>query len=720
MKRKLSLLFISLLFSYVNVYCSYRTGDTLSFPIYKIWHFHQNDSSEGWHFPEELGGVVHGGAVWLSFPRPRMMQENRLSLKNPELYSIASPGSIGVPSAKAQKLRMRILNLSPETNGELSWNTRERPDVFFTVPFSVEPYSANWQEVECHLDQVHWEGHLNQIKIKPGLLGMRGDIYIDWIAITGGHPRPSSVKPVVNAPELVPIIEIPGITQADFQMAFDVLNDAIIYENLPVNGFKYPVVSPGASGEGYGSNWWLLDAMLTIPALKWVNPAFCENMVWGVLDVQSQNPDGHIDHYGSTRYRGAPSDVSVLPRCYFEAGNHVAMATTDSGFQEEIYHSLKSYLDWWLTPVKRNEKFGLVTGYHEETFSWPYWRDRESFSEKGKEQINFPGEVAQVDLNVSVVMGCEIVADWALKLGRQDEAEKYKTLSHDIQKAINQYMWNEEKEAYYSFDVKGGKQVQSLISYTFDVFRYGIVPPSRIEKLVEKLTNPELFNWGNIPLTTIAKTDPFYVEWTGDYAQQAWDGDVWSMRNMVVIDGLKDIGKNKLAAELNWKTIQIFNANYAEFLEPEKGEGFGVKRYCWTAAQYIQAIVQNLFGIEYSRYEKRLFIFPHIPEELQEQIISIRRLRIPGSNDLRLNLTVDCTLSEKMDIKIEFDGDLPHGRISVMLPENTTKTLKRMNGKTTGLPALKGAENKKNCKELDIPVQKEIVLTFGEKNGDNE
>uniref|UniRef100_UPI0035634C10 MGH1-like glycoside hydrolase domain-containing protein n=1 Tax=Mariniphaga sediminis TaxID=1628158 RepID=UPI0035634C10 len=323
-----------------------------------------------------------------------------------------------------------------------------------------------------------------------------------------------------------------------------------------------------------------------------------------------------------------------------------------------------------------------------------------------------PGTLAPVDLNVAVAVGCYNTSRLARYLGNTEDAKMYSLLLEQLSAAINTHLWNEEKMGYYNYDVRENKQKDRLICTTFDPMRLGIAPEERIEKMIPTLLNPDIFNWGVRPLTSIAKTDPDFVEATGTYDGTAWFGDVWTLRNLFIVAGLEDAGKHDLAAELNWATIKMFNNNYSEYVTPGTGTGEGVKRYGWTASQYVQGIIEHLFGIQYNHFESRLSVFPHIPEELQGQVISIRRLSIPGSNDLRLNLTVDCTSSEKMEMKIEFDGDLPDGCISVMLPKSTNKALTKMNGRAAKLPAFQQKKDKQNCKVLDVPIQRSVMLTF--------
>ena len=82
-----------------------------------------------------------------------------------------------------------------------------------------------------------------------------------------------------------------------------------------------------------------------------------------------------------------------------------------------------------------------------------------------------------------------------------------------------------------------------------------------------------------------------------DGRAHAWFGDIWTTRNWAIVCGLEDAGKHNLAAELSWATIKAFSGNYHEFLVPSTGVGHGNSRYGFSASQYIQLVVEHLFGM---------------------------------------------------------------------------------------------------------------------------
>ena len=115
----------------------------------------------------------------------------------------------------------------------------------------------------CHVDR-RWSGTIDQIRITPALIRSRGNIWIDWIALTDGEPQPAKPRPEICSERVVPKVRIPGISQADFADAFKVLDERLI-TNVPVCGFPYPIMGPGGA---YGENWWQLDSSLNVAGAK--------------------------------------------------------------------------------------------------------------------------------------------------------------------------------------------------------------------------------------------------------------------------------------------------------------------------------------------------------------------------------------------------------------------------------------------------------------------
>jgi hypothetical protein len=193
---------------------------------------------------------------------------------------------------------------------------------------------------------------------------------------------------------------------------------------------------------------------------------------------------------------------------------------------------------------------------------------------------------------------------------------------------------------------------------TFYPLRLGIATRERQARLLELMTSDVHFNWDTIPLTSVAKTDPAFVTTEGKYKGNAsWSGNVWTLINETAVRGLCDCGEDALAAELALKTLRAFNHNCAEFVNPFDGRGHGVEQYAWSASQYVELLVETVFGVSYSAADRTLHIAPRLTDELKGERIEL--LDLPLASGLRADVTVDhgsveCTVnSDSVNINIK-------------------------------------------------------------------
>jgi hypothetical protein len=127
---------------------------------------------------------------------------------------------------------------------------------------------------------------------------------------------------------------------------------------------------------------------------------------------------------------------------------------------------------------------------------------------------------------VAVAVGLRHTAALVRILGRTAEAVTYERHLADLQAAINRHLWNDAKPSYFNYDVRTRPQRERMLCTTFDPLRIRLAPPERVGELLRILTNPEIFNWGRIGVTSMARNDPECIEHVGCYRWQAWLGDV--------------------------------------------------------------------------------------------------------------------------------------------------------------------------------------------------
>ncbi len=335
-----------------------------------------------------------------------------------------------------------------------------------------------------------------------------------------------------------------------------------------------------------------------------------------VKAVQKEN--GRIPLHGPDYLLDPEHKCSSVPKL-FQAAYEVLERTCDHKLINEIYPVLKAYLDWWLTE-RVESRTGLIYAIVEE-----YLPGR-----------NTP--LCAIETNVEVVVGCKVVSKLAAILGLNDEAGYYKEKMLRHSKLIETLLWDDRRNIFMSYDPLTGDFQDRIYSTVFDTLKNGVANEKQTDYLLRYLQDDRLFQWNGVCLTTAAKTCECYNETPGVYAACQWEGSIWSLRNYTVIEGLDDIGRFDLSAYLSWKTVKLFNGNYAEFLNPPDSSGQGVKRYTWTASQYIQIIIERIFGIRYSNYLNEIRIMPNICKECYGKQLGIRNVTFPSG--ARLSVSV--------------------------------------------------------------------------------
>ena len=421
-------------------------------------------------------------------------------------------------------------------------------------------------------------------------------------------------------------IQCSNVQQSDLEYAIETL-EMCKQDNAQSCGFYYPYFTPGG---GYGKQWWQLDLSLALRGYQWVDRKFVETSLLNF--IESQKDDGRICLWGSDHLPAVVGGgnrltqtlgVSSLPKL-FDVAYHIVKGSTDKNLKLLAYKMMKRYIDWWFLN-RQDKETGLLSAVFEETFV-PY--------------LGSAGEYAPVDTNVEVYVGCHYAGILAKELGLTEDANELEAKKAQLKQSINQYLWNEEKGAYFAYNLQEKKLCDRLMASTFFPLRMNIAGKDRAEKLIRLLKDQEHFNWDTVPLTSVSKQDSTFTVTVGEYQGNAsWSGSVWTLINEMVVRGLCDCGEVDLAAELAFKTICVCNHNCAEFMSPYDGSGHGVIRYGWTASQYLELVIEALFGVSYSADSKTVTVSPNIPKQLKNERISITELAV--TNDISIDIDID-------------------------------------------------------------------------------
>lgn len=655
---------------------------------FQRWDFNKTGDREGWEVPADARGAVIGGAMWLTLvPKesdPHVIASTVYQAyddtlkRNPNDPFALSPAHLAVTATQVSRVRLRVINLSNMTDFYLRWRTQdtgwgdetgeiEEQQSRCTMKAQVK----EWQEVDCYIGQ-RWKGTIDQVALVQAQTMVHGDLWVDWIEIDDGPPARSVSKPDVVSDQVVPKILISGLSQSGFAEAFRVLDKAISTD-VPFYGFNYPVITAG--GYYASAGWWEMDTSSGAEAVKWVNPSLAEMQMKGFNELAAQNPDGRIDQNGTHGFRGQVSDFSQYP-LYFQPAYDIAKTTSDNALRAQIYQTMRGYLDWWLSPVKRDARTGLVSAIFEETFGdvgqAPHLNPPANLN--GLNGVGpAPMIVAPIDVNVLVAVGAELTANLAASLGKSEDSEHYHAVFRDLSKAINAYLWDENRGAYYNYDLHKRDLREGLNVTTFYPLRLGIAPAARRLRLLKKMLDPKQFNWGRLPLTSWAMTERGYVEAQGAYDGRSWYGDIWTIRNEAVVAGLEESGLPGLAAELNWATIKAFHGNFYEYLIPSTGHGEGTRDMTITAAQYINAVIDHLFGVAYDQRTRRISITPHIPKELFGKELALNEVILPDGDGTKISVRIRQISATAGSFTFQSTSPLPHVSVQFQLPASTKR-----------------------------------------------
>jgi hypothetical protein len=354
---------------------------------------------------------------------------------------------------------------------------------------------------------------------------------------------------------------------------------------------------------GWGHGHQVLHESLSMLAYVYLDPQSAQGSQYVYMEQQREDgliayrhgPRGLQDYPHFSKVLGKNMSTTSAP--FFNWINlEIYKVSKDKKFLEDAYKSGVKYINW-IIENRDLDKDG--------TFEWgPYgiienvrdWYNAvfqvsaERYLDVDKEDIS--DELECLDLTLMVVKEMRSLSEIAKTLGLNDESKNWKNKADEISKLINERMWDEEKQFYFSVN----KENHSFKFLTRDLRREEIIgflalwaeaaPKERAEKLVKKLLDPNKF-WRTYGVPTLAADD----EWYSPYVNYCckWNGPVWLLWNYMVLDGLKKYGYNEIANQLADKmllavTTQLKkNHNFWESYSPDNEVLNSPPNYIWDS-----------------------------------------------------------------------------------------------------------------------------------------
>ncbi len=475
------------------------------------------------------------------------------------------------------------------------------------------------------------------------------------------------------------LIGAPFCPEAAFEDAIRVLEEARVEASPknPVYGMDRPFYAPGGY---YGQCWWSLDYALACEGAKWVDFGAARELIYNLRHTQC--PDGRVMLYGADSFSHIPNvrePVASLPK-YFESCYDIAVMSGDEALCRETLALFEDSLDWWIKN-RFDPKTGLFSAVFEETFV--------------PNTVSASGVYAPLDTNIQLMLGMENTAKLIELLERKTseninihktemsegpkrapkEAGKYQKMAQNAQNSIKKWLFENEFGTYFPYVLNQNRRYPALLGSAF--LGFYLPDEDRRDRLEALLRDPEVFGWGEIPITSAAKTDPIFTTVTGDYTgNPCWSGSIWTLINDQTVKALRRAGRRETAAELAIQTLRAFSGvinagkngasngrksdtendtvngprndtengagndgksdtaygkmgNFAEFLHPFTGSGEGVKRYAWSAAQCIRMVVEEIFGLRYDGFRGELTAEPSPAEALRDADMALLDIPLP-------------------------------------------------------------------------------------------
>ena len=235
---------------------------------------------------------------------------------------------------------------------------------------------------------------------------------------------------------------------------------------------------------------------------------------------------------------------------------------------EEAYGPLSRWAEYWLR--ERDLDGGGL----------PYFlHGNEQFDNTTLFQIHAPYRAA--DLAAYLVILQEVLADLADRLGKPSEALGWRRGASALLERIVPALWDGEHFLAPRLGDGAAAEGDCLFRYTALVLGRRL-PPEIAAKMTADLREPGRFRTAFGALATEALTSPFYEDVS--YVR----GPIWAPPNMLIADGLRDLGQTEAAEEIRDGFLGLCaRSGFSENFHARTGAGQRDPAYTWTAGAFL-------------------------------------------------------------------------------------------------------------------------------------
>lgn len=384
----------------------------------------------------------------------------------------------------------------------------------------------------------------------------------------------------------------------------------IAFSNLkkvnPKSGFVSPFIDPAFNGHIF-----MWDCSFMTMFGKYANNVF--NFQNTLNDFYTkQHPDGFIcreirQSDGTDcfeRFDPSSTGPNIMPWSEWE----YYLNFNDTERLARVFPSLLAYYQWFRTYKSWPDGTYYSSG-------WGCGMDNQPRMPKNFSPEWSHGFMSWIDISLQQVYAGTILIEMANKLDRKADVASIEKEILVLNLFINTNMWNADKSFYFDRYQDGTlSNVKSIASYW--ALLSGTVPPDRVEKFVEHLSDNKMFDrLHRVP--TLSADHPNFNP-NGGY----WNGAVWAPTNYMVLRGLTKYKFDSLAYDIALNhlnnVVEVFNKtnDIRENYAPDKVQGNDGKNFVgWTGLVPITDLFEYVFGIRPNVPENTLLIDVRLTDE---------------------------------------------------------------------------------------------------------
>lgn len=231
----------------------------------------------------------------------------------------------------------------------------------------------------------------------------------------------------------------------------------------------------------------------------------------------------------------------------------------------EVYDRLARWTDFWLT-ARRAPGARLPYYQHGNDSGW------DNATTFDPERV-----VVTADLAAFLILQLHELAALAAELGKEDEALRWGREAEETRSALLDELWKGDRFVARGAGTGDTWSSASLLDLMPIVL--GEHLPAEIGSTLADHIKAHLTPYG---LATELTTSPHYL------ADGYWRGPIWAPATVLIEDGLRRAGHQRLADDISARFRALCEAHgFAENFDALTGTGLRDRAYTWTAASYL-------------------------------------------------------------------------------------------------------------------------------------